>query len=142
MREIRTAKSLLSGIRSFRRQCTKEDRLKTGFSFGEDSILPEEGEDEDVDQIRDDLESTKQLLELEVRSKKLLEKDNKRLQAEMDKLRTDYQKLLQGGGGGGAQGASSAAGEAATVNGTGNADVTPRSARRASIASKRQSMIR
>ena len=75
-----------------------------------------------------------------MRSKKLLEKDNKRLQAEMDKLRTDYQKLLQGGGGGG-QGAS-AAGEAATVNGTGNADVTPRSARRASIASKRQSMIR
>ena len=129
-----------SGIRSFRRQCTKEDRLKTGFSFNEDSILPEEEEDEDVDQIRDDLESTKQLLELEVRSKKLLEKDNKRLQAEMDRLRTDYQKLLQGGGGGG-QGAS-AAGEAATVNGTGNADVTPRSARRASIASKRQSMIR
>ena len=81
------------------------------------------------------------MLELEVRSKKLLEKDNKRLQAEMDKLRTDYQKLLQGGGGGG-QGASAAAGEAATVNGTGNADVTPRSARRASIASKRQSMIR
>ena len=81
------------------------------------------------------------MLELEVRSKKLLEKDNKRLQAEMDKLRTDYQKLLQGGGGG--QGASAAAGEAATVNGgTGNADVTPRSARRASIASKRQSMIR
>ena len=143
MREIRTAKCdwHFSGIRSFRRQCTKEDRLKTGFSFGEDSILPEEGEDEDVDQIRDDLESTKQLLELEVRSKKLLEKDNKRLQAEMDKLRTDYQKLLQGGGGG--QGASStAAGEATIVNGTGNADVTPRSARRASIASKRQSMIR
>ena len=76
-----------------------------------------------------------------MRSKKLLEKDNKRLQAEMDKLRTDYQKLLQGGGGG--QGTSSAGGEAATVNGgTGNADVTPRSARRASIASKRQSMIR
>ena len=115
MREIRTAKSLwqFSGIRSFRRQCTKEDRLKTGFSFGEDSILPEEGEDEDVDQIRDDLESTKQLLELEVRSKKLLEKDNKRLQAEMDKLRTDYQKLLQGG-----QGASTTE---AAVNGSGNA---------------------
>ena len=126
--------TIFSGIRSFRRQCTKEDRLKTGFSFNEDSILPEEEEDEDADQIRDDLESTKQLLELEVRSKKLLEKDNKRLQAEMDKLRTDYQKLLQGG-----QGASATE---AAVNGSGNAETTPRSARRASIASKRQSMIR
>ena len=59
--------TIFSGIRSFKRQLTKEDRLKTGFSFNEDSILPEEEEDEDVDQIRDDLESTKQLLELEVR---------------------------------------------------------------------------
>ena len=126
--------AIFSGIRSFRRQCTKEDRLKDGFSFGEDSILPEEQDDEPVDQIRDDLESTKQLLELEVRSKRLLEKDNKRLQVEMDKLRTDYQRLLQGG-----QGASTTE---AAVNGSGNAETTPRSARRASIASKRQSMIR
>ena len=135
---VNTRKSIsgiFSGIRSFRRQTTKEDRLKTGFSFGEDSILPEEEEEEDVDQIRDDLESTKQLLELEVRSKKLLEKDNKRLQAEMDRLRTDYQKLLQGGG----QGASTTE---PAANGTSNPETTPRSARRASIASKRQSMIR
>ena len=74
------------------------------------------------------------MLELEVRSKRLLEKDNKRLQVEMDKLRTDYQRLLQGG-----QGASTTE---AAVNGSGNAETTPRSARRASIASKRQSMIR
>ena len=47
----------------------------------------------------------------------------------MDKLRNDYQKLLQGG-----QGVSATE--------AGNAEATPRSARRASIASKRQSMIR
>lgn len=45
--------------------------------------MPEENEDENVDDLRDDLESTKQLLELEVRSKKLLERDNKRLQQEV-----------------------------------------------------------
>ena len=65
----------------------------------------------------------------------MLEKDNKRLQAEMDKLRSDFHKLAQGG-----QGASSTTEGA--VNGSGNAEATPRSARRASIASKRQSMIR
>ena len=52
----------------------------------------------------------------------------------MDKLRTDYQKLLQGG-----QGVSATE---ATLNGAGNSEATPRSARRASIANKRQSMIR
>ena len=42
---------------------------------------------EDMVKLRDDLESTKQLLELEVRSKKLLEKDNKRLAQELEKLK-------------------------------------------------------
>ena len=46
-------------------------------------------DDEDMDQLRDDLESTKQLLELEVRSKKLLEKDNKRLAQELEKLKQE-----------------------------------------------------
>ena len=77
---------LFTGIRNFRRQCTKEDKLKEGFSFGDDSILAEEEEEEDVHRVRDDLESTKQLLELEVRSKKLLEKDNKRLQGRLSEL--------------------------------------------------------
>ena len=37
----------------------------------DESIMDDE-DDEDMDKLRDDLESTKQLLELEVRSKKLL----------------------------------------------------------------------
>ena len=43
------------------------------------------------------LESTKQLLELEVRSKQLLEKDNKKLQAEIEKLRSEFEKMQNGG---------------------------------------------
>ena len=77
----------LSGIRSFRRQLTKEERLKSSISM-EEPIF-EDDDSEDMVALRDDLESTKQLLELEVRSKKLLEKDNKRLVAELEKLRAE-----------------------------------------------------
>ena len=69
---------------------------------------------EDVTKIKDDLESTKQLLELEVcsrsgshspykatlfqvRSKSLLEKDNKKLQAEIERLKDEFQKMQDGG---------------------------------------------
>ena len=69
---------------------------------------------EDVTKIKDDLESTKQLLELEVcsrsgshspykatlfqvRSKSLLEKDNKKLQAEIERLKDEFQKMQEGG---------------------------------------------
>ena len=48
------------------------------------------GEMEDLDKMRDDLEATKQLLELEVRSKALLEKDNKRLQHEIERLKVEF----------------------------------------------------
>ena len=44
---------------------TKEEKLKKGFSFGEDAI---EEDLEDLTKIKDDLESTKQMLELEVNS--------------------------------------------------------------------------
>jgi len=43
--------------------------------------------------IKDDLESTKQLLELEIRSKNLLERDNKRLLGEIEKLKAEMMKL-------------------------------------------------
>ena len=116
---------LFLGIRSFRRQCTKEEKLANGFSF-EESIqeLEEEGE-ENVDKLMDDLESTKQLLELEVRSKKLLEKDNKRLQAEMEKLKQEFSKLA-----------------AASGKDDPNLTEVQMRARRNSIATKRQSMIK
>jgi len=54
-------------------------------------------ENEDVDKLRDDLESTKQLLELEVRSKSLLDRENKRLKDEVEKLRMEFAKFVQSG---------------------------------------------
>lgn len=88
------SKPNLRGIKTFKRQLTKEEKDKKGFSFGEDAL---EEDLEDVTKIKDDLESTKQLLELEVRSKSLLEKDNKKLQAEIERLKDEFQKMQEGG---------------------------------------------
>lgn len=91
---------LYPGIRTFRRQKTKEERLKGGAAGD-----PADGElidttpiitnnfaydEEEIEKLRDDLEATKQIVELEIRSKKLLERDNKRLQAEIEKLKAEY----------------------------------------------------
>ena len=83
------------GIKSFKRQQTKEEKLGQGFSFGDDDNV---GELEDLDKLKDDLEATKQLLELEVRSKSLLEKDNKRLQQEIERLKGEFANIKTGGG--------------------------------------------
>ena len=82
------------GIKSFKRQQTKEEKLGQGFSFGDDDNV---GELEDLDKLKDDLEATKQLLELEVRSKSLLEKDNKRLQQEIERLKGEFANIKTGG---------------------------------------------
>ena len=57
-----------------------------------------------MEAMREDLESTKQLLDLELRSKKLLEKDNKRLAQELEKLKMEMAKGGGRGGGGGGRG--------------------------------------
>ena len=75
---------------------TKEEKLDKGFSFGDDAF-EEVGELEDLEKLKDDLESTKQLLELEVRSKNLLEKDNKKLQAEIERLKSEFSNHKEAG---------------------------------------------
>ena len=97
-----------------------------GFCFDETPNFDEKDDDDNAAEIKDDLESTKQLLELEVRSKKLLEKDNKRLQQEVVKLREEFAKL-------------SAAGSD-NKNETMSEDQVQK--RKNSIQMKRQSMIR
>lgn len=92
LKHVRTndrSKPNLKGIKSFKRQLTKEEKLDKGFSFGDDAF-EEVGELEDLEKLKDDLESTKQLLELEVRSKTLLEKDNKKLQQEIERLKAEF----------------------------------------------------
>jgi len=91
------SKPNLKGIKAFKRQLTKEEKLDKGFSFGDDA-LEDVGELEDLDKLKDDLESTKQLLELEVRSKNLLEKDNKKLQAEIERLKAEFANHKPTGG--------------------------------------------
>ena len=93
--EIQLYQHEFSGIKSFKRQATREEKLGKGFSFGDDDDV---GDLEDTDKLKDDLEATKQLLELEVRSKSLLEKDNKRLQAEIEKLKVQFANLKPGDG--------------------------------------------
>lgn len=90
------SKPNLKGIKSFKRQLTKEEKLDKGFSFGDDAF-EEVGELEDLEKLKDDLESTKQLLELEVRSKNLLEKDNKKLQAEIERLKSEFSNHKEAG---------------------------------------------
>ena len=118
---------IILGIKAFKRQLTKEEKKKMGFAYDDKPTFDEEenDNDEEVAEIRDDLESTKQLLELEVRSKKLLEKDNKRLQAEVIKLRQEFAKLSAGGD---------------NSNETMSEDQVQK--RKNSIQMKRQSMIR
>ena len=85
--------------------------------------------------MREDLESTKQLLDLELRSKKLLEKDNKRLAQELEKLKMEMAK----GGGSGVGGA----GSGNTAGSEPSKDETEKKAsRRNSVATKRHSVIR
>ena len=85
--------------------------------------------------MREDLESTKQLLDLELRSKKLLEKDNKRLAQELEKLKMEMSK----GGGGGASGGGAGSGNTASEP---QDETEKKASRRNSVATKRHSVIR
>ncbi|XP_043483768.1 DNA ligase 1-like isoform X2 [Leptopilina heterotoma] len=71
------SKPNLEGLRKFRRQLTIEEQIKKADEPVE-TILPDEMDD--IDAVRDDLQSTKQMLALELRNKEALERDNKRLQ--------------------------------------------------------------
>ena len=113
-----------SGIRSFRPQISKEERFKNSISMDNHDFYDDE-DAEDMVALRDDLESTKQLLELEVRSKKLLEKDNKRLAQELEKLKQEMSNK------------SGISNEPIETSGE-----DPGRARRNSIANKRHSVIR
>lgn len=85
------SKPNLRGIRSFKRQLTKEEKKEGELTF-DDNVLDDNEDNEDVIKLKDDLESTQQLLELEVRSKQLLDKNNKKLQSEIEQLRSELSR--------------------------------------------------
>nr|XP_031834852.1 glutamic acid-rich protein-like isoform X3 [Nomia melanderi] len=71
------SKPMLEGLRKFRRQLTIEEQMQKADEPTDDSISDDM---DDIDAVRDDLQSTKQMLALELRNKEALERDNKRLQ--------------------------------------------------------------
>lgn len=71
------SKPILEGLRKFRRQLTIEEQMQKAEEPTDDSISDDM---DDIDAVRDDLQSTKQMLALELRNKEALERENKRLQ--------------------------------------------------------------
>ncbi|CAH2093884.1 unnamed protein product [Euphydryas editha] len=98
------SKPNLEGLRKFRRQMTIEEQVQksmsqanlaaspSGVSIAEAPPGVEEDEiDEmdDIDKVRDDLQSTKQLLAIELRNKEAQERENKRLLTRIHNLEAE-----------------------------------------------------
>lgn len=95
------SKPVLEGLRKFRRQMTVEEQIQKSESkavFNTESVpeaaSPDEVEDEldDIDRVRDDLQSTKQMLALELRNKEAQERENKRLLAKIANLEAELNR--------------------------------------------------
>lgn len=83
LKSVRTndrSRPMLEGLRKFRRQLTIEEQIQKADEIAVDA----QDEMDDIDAVRDDLQSTKQMLALELRNKEVLERDNKRLQVRIN----------------------------------------------------------
>ncbi|XP_070168991.1 glutamic acid-rich protein isoform X2 [Polyergus mexicanus] len=85
------SKPMLEGLRKFRRQLTIEEQIQKAEEAPVDAEIQDEMDD--IDAVRDDLQSTKQMLALELRNKEALERDNKRLQARILNLEAQAEHL-------------------------------------------------
>lgn len=95
------SKPQLDGLLKFRRQMTIEEQLQKSESKAQISACPsvtnataipqESSGDEldDIDKVRDDLQSTKQMLALELRNREATERENKRLLAKIANLEAE-----------------------------------------------------
>lgn len=97
------SRPVLDGLRKFRRQMTIEEQIQKSESKAVlntecvQSPLPdEEDELDDIDRVRDDLQSTKQMLALELRNKEAQERENKRLLAKIALLEAELQQSRGG----------------------------------------------
>lgn len=91
------SKPVLDGLRQFRRQMTIEEQIQKSESR---AVIAEEprlapipsaicDDFDDIDKIRDDLQSTKQMLAHELRTREFHERENKRLQARVAALEAE-----------------------------------------------------
>lgn len=100
------SKPILDGLRKFRRQMTIEEQIMKSESkaiLAENPASPiiddEEDELDDIDKVRDDLQSTKQMLALELRNKEAQERENKRLMSKIANLEAELERERQRTGG-------------------------------------------
>lgn len=103
------SKPILDGLRKFRRQLTIEEQIQKSESkafLAENPSSPGvvtdlNDEFDDIDKLRDDLQSTKQMLAIELRNKEAQERENKRLMARIAALEAEVTrergKLSSGG---------------------------------------------
>lgn len=91
------SKPILQGLRKFRRQMTIEEQIQKSESrhvLNEELNVPDEesgDEMDDIDKLRDDLQSTKQLLSIELRNKEAQERESKRLLARIQNLEAELE---------------------------------------------------
>lgn len=83
------SKPQLDGLRKFRRQMTIEEQIQKA-EIEEIEVEPDELDD--IDKVRDDLQSTKQMLALEMRNKEAVERENKKLLTRILNLEVELEK--------------------------------------------------
>lgn len=72
---------------------TIEEQIQKSASVADViAVAAEPDELDDIDKVRDDLQSTKQMLALEMRNKEALERENKRLMARLLNLEAELEK--------------------------------------------------
>ncbi|XP_055851957.1 glutamic acid-rich protein isoform X4 [Episyrphus balteatus] len=98
------SKPFLDGLRKFRRQMTIEEQIQKSESKANLHEVPQEPDEpsgdelDDIDKLRDDLQSTKQMLALELRNREAQERENKRLLAKIANLEAELQRDKTRGG--------------------------------------------
>ncbi|KRT86024.1 hypothetical protein AMK59_2933 [Oryctes borbonicus] len=128
------SKPVLEGLRKFRRQMTIEEQIIKSQSMAsmppvslirdptqqnldtkvlQEEIADETDEMDDIDKVRDDLQSTKQLLAFEMRNKEAQIRENKKLLAKIQQLEAELEKQQQSGGDGATNATPAAASTAA-----------------------------
>lgn len=91
------SKPILEGLRKFRRQMTIDEQIQKSESkamlhesIAAMPIIDDDADElDDIDKVRDDLQSTKQMLALELRNKEAQERENKRLAAKVAALEAE-----------------------------------------------------
>ncbi|KAJ8678249.1 hypothetical protein QAD02_014036, partial [Eretmocerus hayati] len=85
------SKPVLDGLHKFRRQLTMDEQILNAEETS--SGTHSQDDMDDIDAVRDDLQSTKQMLALELKIKENLEKENIELKEELSNLRMSTKHL-------------------------------------------------